>query len=393
MTRFFKFADAVNLHFLLLKKPGFGDVMRLILVLSLLVQAADTKKAKKNIPLILQSAESNENTYVNDEFISYLKGNVVFLYDDFTIRSDEATWWRNEGKVHFQDNVKIIRKSQLLTCDKVNFTKQTNQIDAVGHFFYRDTAQLTELTGDKANYLIERKVFTLTGSPKLLRFDTTAAETLIIIGKKINYVDSLKLATVTDDVVITKGKLSSRCQKAQFQTEKNAAYLRIKPYMTYDINELAGDSIDLQFGKESLQSASIGGNAHGVYIDTGGKSNDTTFTHVWGDSLYVSVSDSGALDSLWVHDKAVSKYFTALEKDLVNQANGKTMLIAFGAGGNVDKVKIWGNARSTYYIEEDDSRGTNEASGDSMTVAFRNGKFVFLNLAGSARGKFFPNDL
>jgi lipopolysaccharide export system protein LptA len=365
----------------------------LLLALCFVINAADAKKIPKNVPLILQSANSNENTYVNGEFISYLKGNVKFMYDDITIHSDEATWWRNEGRVHFQNNVKVTQKAQLLTCDRMDFTKETNQIDANGHFFYRDTTQLTELKGDNATYLIEKKVFTLVGSPKLLRFDTTAAETLTIIGKKVTYVDTLKLATVFDDVVITKGKLTSRCQKAQYQTEKDRAYLRIKPFVTYDINEIVGDSIDLQFGDESLRSASIFGNAHGVYFDTSGKSNDTAFTHVWGDTLYMSLSDSGSLDSIWVHGKAISKNFTALKKYAVNQANGKTMLLSFGNDGNVDKVKIWGNARSTYYMEEDDSRGINESSGDSIMVAFNKGKAVFLNLTGSARGKFFPNDL
>ena len=67
--------------------------------------------------------------------------------------------------------------------------------------------------------------------------------------------------------------------------------------------------------------------------------------------------------------------------------------MSFGPDGNVDKVKIWGNARSTYFIEEKESRGVNEASGDSITVEFSRGKAVFLNLAGSARGIFFPRDL
>lgn len=357
----------------------------------LTIYDAHAKAIKSNATLILKTANSNENTYDNGEFISVLKGNVVFLYDDITIRSDEATWWRNEGKVHFERNVKITQKSQILTCDKMDFSKNTNQIDAVGNFIYRDTAELTQLTGDKASYLIEKKVFTLVGKPKLLRFDTTAAETLIIIGKKVTYVDTLKLATVTDDVVITKGKLISKCQRADYQTKNNIANLRIKPFVNYAINEIVGDSIDLIFGKESLKRASIYGNAHGVYYDTAAKAADTAFTHVWGDSLHMTLSDSGSMDSLRIKGKAISKYFMSSNPGVVNQALGKTMLISFGDDGNVKNARVWGNARSTYFIEEEDSRGVNEASGDSILVSFTNGKAVFLNLAGSARGKFYPS--
>ena len=350
-------------------------------------------KTNKNPTLILQSANSNENRYSNGEFISVLRGRVVFLYDDITIRSDEATWWRNEGRVNFSNNIRITQKSQTLTCDKMHFTKQTNRIDASGHFRYRDSVEHAVMTGEKASYRIDTKYFTLDGKPKLVRFDTASAETLIITGRAMLYNDSLKQAKVTDSVTITKGILLARCERAVYFTERNEACLRKQPRVTYDIHEVVGDSIDLRFGKEALRSASVYGNAHGVYIDTAGKAGDTAFTHVWGDSLYMSVADSGYLDSLWVNGKAISKYYTASAPDLVNQANGKVMLMSFGRNGDVDQVKIWGNARSTYFIEEKDSRGVNEASGDSITVEFRRGKAVFLNLAGSARGIFFPRDL
>ena len=196
-----------------------------------------------------------------------------------------------------------------------------------------------------------------------------------------------------DSVVITKGPLVSRCGRAVYNTETNRASLRINPRVTYDIHNVVGDSIDLQFGEESLKSASVYGTAHGVYIDTAQKQTDTAFTHVWGDSLYMSISKSGNLDSLWVVGKAISKYYTAGSADVVNQANGKVMLISFRPDGDVDRVKLWGNARSTYFIEENDGRGVNEASGDSITVVFSKGKASFLNLAGSARGVFFPRDM
>jgi lipopolysaccharide export system protein LptA len=348
---------------------------------------------RKDAALILHSANSNENSYVNGEFISILRGNVVFLYDDITIRSDEATWWRSEGRVKFRDNIHITQETQILTCDRMEFMKKTNRIDARGHFCYRDTAELTELTGEKASYQVDTKHFTLEGAPRMVRYDTAAAETLTITGTKMKYIDSLKLATVDRDVIITKGKLLSRCARAEYNTELNSAKLRTDPRVTYDIHEIVGDSIDLQFGEEALRSASVYGSAHGVYIDTSEGVRDTAFTHVWGDSLYMSISDSGNLDSLWVHGKAISKYFSSGNPESVNQANGKVMLMSFGLDGNVDRVKIWGNARSTYFIEEEGSNGINEASGDSITVEFRNGKASFLNLAGSARGIFYPKDL
>jgi hypothetical protein len=79
--------------------------------------------------------------------------------------------------------------------------------------------------------------------------------------------------------------------------------------------------------------------------------------------------------------------------EMVSDASGKTMLMAFESNGNVKNVKVWGNARSKYHIEEQRNRGTNEASGDSITVTFKNGRAKILTLVGSARGIYFPRDL
>jgi len=377
-------------------RPGFIALFlaaAMTMVAYVNVSAQKLTEPDKNPTLVLESADNNENSYNNGEFMSILRGNVVFVYDDITIRSDRATWWRNEGRVYFEDSIRIRRGSQMLTCDRMQFIRQNNRLDAFGRFIYVDTAEQARMSGEKATYRIDTRFCTLDGDPLLVKYDTASAETLTIAGLRMFYDDSLKLATVADSVVITKGSLLARCGRALYHVDSGMAALRNEPRVTYDIHQVAGDSIDLKFGRKSLRSASVYGSAHGVYIDTSGARRDTSFTHVWGDSLFMSVADSGYLDSLWVSGKALSKNYAASRPDVVNQAGGKMMLISFMSGGDVDRVRIWGNACSTYFIEENDSRGVNEASGDSITVVFRRGKASFLKLAGSARGLFYPDDI
>jgi lipopolysaccharide export system protein LptA len=245
--------------------------------------AANSQKKEKNADLILESANSNENTYSNGEFVSILRGNVVFSYEDTRIKSDEATWWRSQGVLQFRNNVVVTNKSQQLTCDRMNFTKENSLLTASGRFRYIDSLEQVQLTGNDAEYFLDEKRFFLKGNPRLIRFDTAAAETLTIIGKTMTYTDSIKQATVSDKVKITKGKMVSTCNKADYLTESNIAYLRDKPEVTFDRSNVSGDSINLYFGKESLKKASVYGKAKGIYIDTMPKSNDTSFTHVTGD--------------------------------------------------------------------------------------------------------------
>lgn len=275
----------------------------------------------------------------------------------------------------------------------MHFSKNTNQLTAKGEFHYADSQQNTQLMGNEAVYHMNNKIFSLTGKPRLIYFDTASAETLSITGVKMNYSDSLKQATVSENVIITKGKLLSRCGVAHYYTNTGFTQLRKVPSVMYDEQKITGDSIDLIFADNKLHSASIGGNSHGLYIDTSGIDDDTAYTDIWGDSLYISVSDSGDFDSLWAFGKAKTRYYESSSPDLTSEASGKTMLMSFENNGNVKNVKIWGNARSKYHIEEQKNKGTNEASADSITVSFRRGKANILNLTGSARGIYFPRDL
>lgn len=346
-----------------------------------------------NHTLILESANHNENTFVDDNLISVLSGNVVFSYHDISIKSDKATWWRNDGIIRFQDNIVVTRGAQILKCDNMNFTEENNLLTASGNFYCKDTLEKTELFGKNAQYHLETRLFHLTGNPLLTRIDTVANDTLTISGIKMTYIDSMKCATITDSVKINKGELSSSSMFASYFTKDDYAILRKNPVINYQSHEIVGDSIDLRFGKETLKSASVTGNSHGVYTDISKTRNDTTYTHIWGDSLYLSVSDSGDLDSIWAFGKANCKHIMSNQPDKVNEASGKTMLLSFVDNNDVDNIKIWGNAKSRYYIEENNNKGTNEASGDSITVYFKKGKASQLTLNGSARGVYFPQNL
>ncbi|HMA64972.1 MAG: LptA/OstA family protein [Fibrobacterota bacterium] len=348
---------------------------------------------KKSPSLILESANSNENVFENDEFISYLKGNVVFIYDDIKIKSDEATWWRNQGKVYFKNNVKVYRGAQTVTCDQMNYAKNNNLLIANGRFVFIDTLERTKITGTDAEYNIQTRYFQLTGKPNLIRYDTASAETLFISAERMWYIDSIRCANVVDSVKIIKGKLFSTCKAAKYYTNKEFAQLRLDPFVIYEISNVKGDSIDLYFGKNQLQSATVMGHAVGSYIDTIANTKDSSYTNVWGDSLLMTVSDSGNLDSLWIFGKAKSKNYESKDKESVNEASGKKMLMSFTDSGVADKVKIWGNAKSKYFVTEQKSKGINEASGDSITVTFKKGRASRLTLAGSARGIYFPRDL
>ena len=343
----------------------------------------------KSSDLILKSANSNLNTMSKTgDVISVLNGNVVFLYDDATIRSEYAKWFKSKGTVSFSNKVRIDRKDQTMTSDHMDYDKNKKWLTADGRIDFFDRHERVRVYGDRGYYYIDTKLLTVEGSPRFIFYDTTAKDTLEIRGKKITYDDSLKKATVKDNVTIRKGKLFSRCQTAIYYPDSGRAMLRITPDIAYETDSIRGDSVDMHFVKKVLKKVNVKGNSHGLYRDFG--KTDTALTHVFGDSLAMFLTDSGKIDSLWAFGNVKSRYYPQKNPLQTNEVYGKVMAVSFDRRGDVSGVKVWQNAKSIYNIEEKDGRGMNVASGDSISVAFSGGKATHVMMAGSVRGYYAP---
>jgi hypothetical protein len=85
-----------------------------------------------------------------------------------------------------------------------------------------------------------------------------------------------------------------------------------------------------------------------------------------------------------------SKNFVLGDSARANEVSGRTMTLAFGNNGKIEKAVVRGNAKSIYYIEEADGGGSNRAGGDRITVTFQMGKAKKLQVRGNAKGIYFP---
>ncbi|KMQ51263.1 organic solvent tolerance protein OstA [Chitinispirillum alkaliphilum] len=339
--------------------------------------------------LILQSADSNENHFSGGEFVSILRGNVVFTYGDLKISSSEARWWRNRGTVNFNRNVRVERPSQLITCDRMNFTRDENTLKASGNFFFYDTLEQTTLRGQHAEYNLETSEFSITGNPVLERVDTLNSDTLIITGKSMDYRDRERAAGVRGEVNIAKGPLSARAGSADFFSQSNSVRLELEPQIHYETHVVEGDIAEIFFAGEELQKAKVMGNAFVVYTEYSPRNSDTTLTNIWSDTLVLSTAESGNLDTLFAFGNVVTRYFEQNDTLHVNEATGREMVLSFDQGGVLENAVIRGNARSIYYIEDSDGKGYNKASGDSIVVFFEEGRTRRIRLSGGTRGVYY----
>ncbi len=323
--------------------------------------------------LVLRRADFNENTMSNGRLVSKLVGNVEFEYDGTVIHSNDALWRRNDGLVDFNGNVRIVTGPQLITCPFLKFNKNQKTLGAMNGMVFVDTAEHIKVTARAGTYRLDKKDLTLAGSPAVYQADTSDHDTLIIRGDQLVYDDSLKIAYSYGNTRIGKGKLAATCVNASYNTKTGYTRLRTHPFITYEAHELLGDSIR---------------DAKGIHRETATDMTDTAISEITADSLYLSISDSGAIAGMDAVKQGHLTSHSSKNPKAINTAAGKVLNLKF-SDGKAKRLTIAGSAESVYFLDEGKSRDRNESTGDTITVHFRNSKASFLDIRGGVRGTYY----
>jgi lipopolysaccharide export system protein LptA len=370
------------------------SILLLVILICQVPSSASTGGA-----LILERANTNENIYNNTtgEFISYLQGDVVFLYEDVRISAENARWQKNDGIVDFYNDVVVEHRGQLMTCNRLNFSRDKDLLTATGNVLYQDSARITFIRGNTVEYEIEKKEALLRGNPLLTRLDSTDVDTLFISGRTMTYNDSLKLAVVNNNVSVRKGDLNATGQKGIYFADKDIAHLRIKPVINYENNKIIGDSVNLFLSKESLESADVIGNAYGYYTEfADSTSTDTTAVmHIWGDSLHLSMLESGKVNFMKTFGNSRGNYtefVDSLGRTTETKITSDSLHIFMSETGKLSAIKAFGNAHGNYHEISDTSNAvtsTNIMSDSLHMFMFETGKMSAMKAFGSARENYY----
>ncbi len=350
--------------------------------------------------LVLERANSNENIYDDKtgDFISYLRGDVFFRYDDISIAADSALWRKNDGIIDFTSNITVEHKGQLMTCERLYFVKGDKLLTASGGVLYRDSARITYISGSNAVYMTDKKECTLRGDPLLTRIDSAsvdsaAVDTLFIRGRTMVYNDSTKIANVNENVRVNRGELSATSRRGIYFVKKNVAKLRVNPVIHYEKHVVTGDSVDLFFGKETFEGACVLGNTHGRYTEASDSTKDTTVADIWSDSMALSMYDSKKVNSMKAFGNAKGKYREAsASKGAVTTTDitSDSLHLFMFETGKISSMKAFGNAEGRYRESADTAKSavSTDISSDSLRISMsETGKISAMTAFGKAHGR------
>ncbi|MCX7836236.1 MAG: hypothetical protein N2450_09265 [bacterium] len=344
-------------------------------------QLANSRKfgfGGRKAPIVLENAEILRNITREEETIRILINDVKLSQEDIDVECDYAEFYTESRKVFLRGNVLLRDSVKLLTADEVTYYEVTGVAYALGNVFLReednrlircrrleydydkglihyrgdisiqDSSEYLVVTGQLGNYDEFLRTSEMIVEPKLVKYDSTWKNPIIIQGKTIWFNDSLRQAKVVENVSVVQDTLVA-----------TGNYLFYDDSLGYA--ELTKQA-QLKRGKETMTA----------------------------DTMYFFFKDQ-KLTELRAFGKIIALSPADSSKDApMNRLTGK-QLFSYFQNDEPKEMIVIGNAISKYYLRENQKdNGLNVASGDTLKIYFKNKKIEQIQVIGGVEGTYYP---
>lgn len=388
-------------------------------------------------PLVMENADRMEGFRSRGEYI--LTGKVRFSHGDLRLETERAVWQKDRSLVYAEAGMRIVHRGAVLTSDRGSYDKNQGRATAEGKVHMRDSSGEVEASGHGVTYERFKHLATLTGNPEVRRYyrkqpdtdprsaDSSGAasaglpqgpasregrapaaavgpagrngdgpapkppeiiDTLTIRGTVLTFNDSSGVAAAEGDVRITRKKVLITCRRAEFHDRKDSLFLMGDPQVKLDESLVKGLVMRVGMTGEEIKSLLVKGEAQAKSIEPATDTSSPRQSDIRGDSLLMAFREK-AIDSVQVFRNAKGTYFDMDKPDFVNRMSGEYMVLRFDAK-KISSANVHGGAKSTYFhLEKKAFKGKNDAEGDTIDFAFKDGKVEEVLVRGRAKGTYF----
>ena len=354
------------LQFVPARAGAFVLLMALALLAPVLVFAQSS-------PLIMYHADNLEVARKRGTLL--LQGNVHFVHDSVSFKTQRAFWNRNSETVECGGGFLFTHPSGYIRARSGSYQRKSEIAIASGEVSAGDSAGNYLMTGQYLKYDRKLDLVTIPMAPRLYQYEKLKngkIDTVTIQSRSLIFDKKNSFAQAFDDVKLTQKDLVVTCDTGYFDRKNN--WLSMKGHPTCDMKNyhLTGDSIFLVLDEtgKMLKSALVIRNAHGIQNEEPKRGNPGSVTEAFGDTLYCEFV-KGKIERLYVNLNAKGFFYETDLKEYRNLMDGNRLDLYFRKG-RMDKAIVSGKAQSTYfYVKKDRTvSGKNEATGDTIHISF-----------------------
>jgi len=350
--------------------PARAGAFILLMALALL---APVLVFAQSSPLIMYHADNLEVARKRGTLL--LQGNVHFVHDSVSFKTQRAFWNRNSETVECGGGFLFTHPSGYIRARSGSYQRKSEIAIASGEVSAGDSAGNYLMTGQYLKYDRKLDLVTIPMAPRLYQYEKLKngkIDTVTIQSRSLIFDKKNSFAQAFDDVKLTQKDLVVTCDTGYFDRKNN--WLSMKGHPTCDMKNyhLTGDSIFLVLDEtgKMLKSALVIRNAHGIQNEEPKRGNPGSVTEAFGDTLYCEFV-KGKIERLYVNLNAKGFFYETDLKEYRNLMDGNRLDLYFRKG-RMDKAIVSGKAQSTYfYVKKDRTvSGKNEATGDTIHISF-----------------------
>ncbi len=342
-------------------------------------------------PLVLDGARSFQ--VQGRGALVELIGDVRFHRGDVRFRSDRAVWDRASDAVRFEGAFKLEHPSGSITSDRGRYERSSGSAWAEGNAKLRDSSATVAVDAGIIRYDRRARLAEARRDPvfqRMSRPDSTSPwDTLEIRADVLSYRELDTVAEALGNVRLRRGDLSATCGAATLDQRKRQLSLREAPHAALKGRKLSGRSmvLDLDIKREEIRRVSVYRDAEGLIAGDPDSAGVVSTSRVRGDTLVADVQGS-RLSGLVVTRKARGESWTSNDSTRVDRLDGDSLRLAFREG-RIDTAWVRGNAKSHYHwLDKGTLKGINEAKGKSIRIAFAEGRIRRIRVEGAAQGVY-----
>lgn len=331
-------------------------------------------------PLILENADSLRTYFGRDSVITYLKEDVQFRQGETSLRSNEATWFKNQGMVVFKGEVKLTDGKTTIWADRAAYYRDERRALAEGRVKAWDEENQTKLTCSRMEYWRRERRILATGNPLL--------ETIAEEGTRTTVqADSIELfpqenkGEAKGDVSIRRGELEATSGYGLFLFKEGRIILRESPVINQNGRRLTGRRMEIMVEDHRPKKVFVWGDAKGEYEDRDQVGRVSEWGWVTGKRMNITITED-RLEAIKVEGNSRSFYFSPPDTGLggENRASSDSCRVDF-SGGRANQVRMWGGVEGTY-LSPSSEGGMDTVRYRGQSIVYSQGK---IDLMGGAQ--------
>jgi len=308
----------------------------------------NVKMVDSTLTLTCDHASFSEN-----EDVLQVSGHVVVMDRDATLRAPAGTYRRGSGTAELYGGVEARDGHQRLECERATYVRDSLLVRARGPVVRGfDDERHLELAARSIDYDRSSHEMVATGAPSLIARDERGKPTLLsAVTLRLN--TETRVAQAIDSVRVVRDSLQASADTALFDDQAERGWLLGSPRAFDDHTAVSGDTLELWSSGRRLRRVVVRGNAQMDYFEApppaAGESSRLT-----GRSIEAWFTND-ELDSLVAVGRARNEYAAAQKAGQTAETNLATgdSITVFFKQRKIDRARVEGNAAGQYHLAVD----------------------------------------